>query len=386
MSKGTEWSKEEDTLLTRLTQAHSDPLLVVNLFNREVRVKRPERGIIQRAMRIGLADGRVETFRRADGILRRRIRGEKAVEEVAAPTIAAALPDRLPPKPFFDRAAVALKSKEVVHLHLLVGPEEAKALLFGPVSVNDPNNRKLNTEHVARLAADMIRGEWGDTGEPVIVTKSRHVGDGQHRLHAIIKADRAIPLTVAFGVSDDAIKYVDTGAERKVAETMRRDGIVGASEHVAWANYGRIVMLSHTTKMTRSAMEQYETQYADAILWGMDRGGAKSNLYARPTMVAMLVFAYPTNPKAIDEFYKELISDTTYPQTYAISVARNYILQMSGGKRAGDDRRTRALKLLRCIKAYIENAPMSTSHLYATEDTLAFFAKAHPADSILRTL
>lgn len=76
------------------------------------------------------------------------------------------------------------------------------------------HNRRMKDPWVRELAGRISRGEWALNGEPIIISETNVLIDGQHRLAAVIMANRAIESVVTFDAPDSAYETVDTGRAR----------------------------------------------------------------------------------------------------------------------------------------------------------------------------
>jgi hypothetical protein len=85
-------------------------------------------------------------------------------------------------------------------------------------------NRNVRENLVDSYARDMVAGCWEMTGEPVKFAKDGRLLDGQHRLHAVVKAGVTIPLMVARGLDSAAQLVMDSGARRTAADALHMDG------------------------------------------------------------------------------------------------------------------------------------------------------------------
>ena len=81
-------------------------------------------------------------------------------------------------------------------------------------------NRSVSRETVIKYKASMLAGEWMMNGEPIIVSESGKLLDGQHRLIALSQTDMTIEMLVVFGVSDDAFKTIDQGKMRRAGDIL----------------------------------------------------------------------------------------------------------------------------------------------------------------------
>jgi hypothetical protein len=102
---------------------------------------------------------------------------------------------------------------------MTVTPEMASEWL----DESNHGNRVLRKWHVNALAAAIVRGEWKLTHQGIAFGKSGKLLDGQHRLEAVIIADKPVEMNVTFGVPDDAFIALDQGVNRNYADLLRID-------------------------------------------------------------------------------------------------------------------------------------------------------------------
>lgn len=111
-----------------------------------------------------------------------------------------------------------------------IGPEQAAELL----ALNTNNYRRLNLKHVNDLAAEMAAGNWGFTGEPIIIGHDEHgtevLLDGQHRLSAIVVSRCTLPFVIIRGIAADMRTKIDIGKPRNSADELRHLGIRNCTE------------------------------------------------------------------------------------------------------------------------------------------------------------
>lgn len=96
-----------------------------------------------------------------------------------------------------------------------ITPDMARRLLE-----SNTRNRPVAPRIVATYARDMKDGNWQITGEGIKIATDGTLLDGQHRLHAIIKADTAVPMLVARGIPNEAQGVMDTGRKRTAADAL----------------------------------------------------------------------------------------------------------------------------------------------------------------------
>jgi len=94
-----------------------------------------------------------------------------------------------------------------------IGPEEAHAILD-----DGGKNRPINATVLARYVRRMKEGVWRLNGQPIILSQSGALLDGQHRLRAILEFGKAIPMVVLYGNYD--FKTIDETKPRSGADVL----------------------------------------------------------------------------------------------------------------------------------------------------------------------
>jgi hypothetical protein len=103
----------------------------------------------------------------------------------------------------------------------LITPTLAKQLLEANI-----NNRPLKGYLVSQYANDIINKRWkDDTAEMIKISKTNIILDGQHRLHAIIKANIPVYFHVATNLEDEIFDVLDTGSTRNACDVFKINGI-----------------------------------------------------------------------------------------------------------------------------------------------------------------
>ena len=128
-----------------------------------------------------------------------------------------------PAQPASDPHAERLGAEEIAELvrdhygmkTIVFDKDIAEAVL-----AYNTGNRRLNKRKLLQLVGQMQRGEFINTGEPVIVSREGILNDGQHRLQAVVEADVEVDMDVRFGISRDAFRVTDTGVSRTPGDVL----------------------------------------------------------------------------------------------------------------------------------------------------------------------
>jgi hypothetical protein len=111
-------------------------------------------------------------------------------------------------------------------IDVLVTPAIARVLL----EFNDPGdtNRMIRRTGVVGTIAAIKSGEWENTGEPIIMSDSRLLNDGQHRLQAIVEADTPAVMDIRFGVKRHAFASTNSGRKRSGGDALQIAGVINS--------------------------------------------------------------------------------------------------------------------------------------------------------------
>jgi hypothetical protein len=97
-----------------------------------------------------------------------------------------------------------------------ITPEVAASMMATNVG-----NRPISRQHVGRLAASMIRGEWDLNGATIKVASTGRLLDGQHRLSACVQSGCAFESLVVYGLPEESFATIDQGSRgRKISDVL----------------------------------------------------------------------------------------------------------------------------------------------------------------------
>ena len=91
------------------------------------------------------------------------------------------------------------------------------------------HNRNIRKPVVGKYANDMENGFWNFDGAPIRFADDGTLLDGQHRLHAIIKSNKAIDLLVVRGLKKETQATMDIGSVRQAGHFLQINGVKNAN-------------------------------------------------------------------------------------------------------------------------------------------------------------
>jgi hypothetical protein len=106
---------------------------------------------------------------------------------------------------------------------------------------NHPGNRPLTQAQVKRLTQAILNGEFV-VGDAIKFNCLDQLIDGQHRLSAIVKANKSVTMLVIRGYGDHAMSVLDIGTKRSVADIAKLSGSSVNTKHLSIA---RAILLPH---------------------------------------------------------------------------------------------------------------------------------------------
>ena len=110
--------------------------------------------------------------------------------------------------------------------NIILTPLKAKELLNRTTTLN----RSLKRDMVRSYAKLMLSGDFHHTHQGIAIDVNHNVIDGQHRLHALVKAGETNPnvtieMAVATGCNPNMFKFIDSGSIRTTGDILQADGV-----------------------------------------------------------------------------------------------------------------------------------------------------------------
>ncbi len=109
-----------------------------------------------------------------------------------------------------------------------ITPDFAERIL----ETKNTNNRGMKPANLKRLITAIDNGEWTITNQGLAFDKDGNLLDGQHRLKAIVKTGKTLPIMVARNMDPKIFNCVDTGTARTAADGLFIKGCA-SSKHLA---------------------------------------------------------------------------------------------------------------------------------------------------------
>jgi hypothetical protein len=121
-------------------------------------------------------------------------------------------------------------SKNVTSKTETITPKKAQLYLE-----SNTHNRHLREKTVEYYAQLMRNGEWKLNGKTIVISNDGILLDGQHRLHACVRAGSSFRTVVVRGPEDEVFGTIDGGINRTAGDVVGREGYAHANRKAAIA-------------------------------------------------------------------------------------------------------------------------------------------------------
>lgn len=149
------------------------------------------------------------------------------------------------------------KSKITARIEV-VTPELAKYLLE-----NKATNRPVGATHVRELANEINDGRWVPSHQGIALNSEGRLIDGQHRLEAVVKADRDVEMLVSYDVPDEAFAVIDQHRKRTAAQILSLYGVTTDNPRLTAMARAILVIVHKTGKVSNTAAAEYVVNNRD---------------------------------------------------------------------------------------------------------------------------
>lgn len=143
-----------------------------------------------------------------------------------------------------------------------ITPEIAKTMLGENV-----NNRRISRDNVNLFAREIRNGEWRFNGEAIKFGKDGRLLDGQHRLLAVIAADKPLTTLVIRGLEDETQQTMDSGKTRTLGDVLTLRGEKNSTQLASLARAVYLADVLAASRAFRSQSGDMLTSSMFASLW-----------------------------------------------------------------------------------------------------------------------
>jgi len=201
------------------------------------------------------------------------------------------------------------------------------------------NNRKLSLALVDLISAEIKAGNWQQNGD-AIRFDNKALLDGQHRLHAIIKAGQPVDTLVVTGLDPDTMRTIDTDRRPRSASAVLSLGgevntttlggairvVLDMRSGTQWKRSSKLI-----AKRTFFDFINNEPEIREAVRFTINLHNLKK--LAGPTIPAGLHHLFSTiDRKASEKFFDDLDSGANLSQNDPVYLLRQRLIDNSASR------------------------------------------------------
>lgn len=249
-----------------------------------------------------------------------------------------------------------------------ITPETARELLK-----YNTRNRAVRSKVVNDYAQQMIKGLWQLNGEPIIISDTNVVLDGQHRLQAIVMSKTTQRMLVVTGISANAFRTIDTGLTRTAGDIMNINGVPNGNSVAALILREFFLSANQTIGGDRSASrrdiklskQEMLNRYEEAPDLYIEISRFANRCYDKVRImkqaeiggyVAFLIRVKKHPVEVVFDFFEQLFHDER-ERHHAVQLLREKLLQFLGSPYKVPPRMRMAL-VIKAWNCYITNGSM----------------------------
>jgi hypothetical protein len=221
-------------------------------------------------------------------------------------------------------------------------------------------NRHQDPTRIRILADDMEGDRFIETHEGVAFDEGGNLIDGQHRLEAIVLSGMPQELVVVWGVPREAIKVIDSGKPRSIADVLRIEGSRASSTHAAIA--ARLIMdlkpSSNRTALSRTLKIAMVKKHWDAMEFAIPKKKLRPTCNAN--VLAAVVCAWYTQDRSRLSAFLECLTKgiVTHERDQSAVALNRFLLGMSGKTGGGSVALEIFAKSLGALRAFLKEKPI----------------------------
>ena len=213
------------------------------------------------------------------------------------------------------------------------------------------SNRRVRFNYVNYLTEQIQQGLWVYDGNPIRFDWDGNLIDGQHRLLAVIKAQKAVVSDVLANLDPRAKDVVDTGIQRTMSDVLTMRSLPYGSQLAAALRvlycYNQTPRMSgfNGKRIPHTVLLAYYEKHP-TIMESVAYVGCRFTRMAPGSAAAALHYIlYERDAEAANKFIRDLWSGDGLPADDPVMVLREKLLRNKSFKEKGTERVTEVLAL-----------------------------------------
>lgn len=168
-------------------------------------------------------------------------------------------------------------------------------------------NRHMSPHQIENMVRDIRQNAWRTTHEPIAFDTNGRLIDGQHRLTAVVEAQKPVQVFVAFNCPPESALWIDQGRKRSLSDAARfyDTDITRKVESTTRA----MLDVSRQIPTTRHEQLAFYKRHRTAILWATTAFSNAPRRICKAQVTAVLARAFYTQDRGRLEEFVRILKD-----------------------------------------------------------------------------
>lgn len=241
-----------------------------------------------------------------------------------------------------------------------ITPSKASELLLNNIA----NNRKVSATKVMEYSQSILNDQWLVNGETIKISKSGQVIDGQHRLQAIVLANKPVKMGVMTGLPDNVVVTLDSGKVRTAGDVLAiESGVDSKKSHVIasaikrsimyeagrnYASLGGHAKIYTTGTQIKLYLEKNKSDMLDSIDWVWDNLPIRGTLLPTSDIVFFHYQMKKVDRTLTEDFLKKILKGVGLDE----GSTEHHLNQLLHKKRSGVSKLSMSVILPSVVKCF----------------------------------
>lgn len=253
---------------------------------------------------------------------------------------------------------------------------------------NIDTNRPLNKAHVERLTNEIKEGRWQLLPHGIVFDTAGRLIDGQHRLYAVVAANKSVPMVIITDAKPKTLEAIDTGSTRAVNDLATITGRIKGKNSARYAARARVVRVITSGSSTGfdsrgfslATFDEVMAEYGPSVEWSIreynsavGNSGTITRRLRSALVMGALVVAHKKAPAAVEKFAKKVDDGIGLAGDDPAYALRKYLDTTDTIGGPGIQRLPAVYATLKAVYAAINGSKLSTIRpAYLTRDNVEF--------------
>lgn len=196
-------------------------------------------------------------------------------------------------------------------------------------------NRRISQAHVDEIARDLQENRWIYNAQPICFADNGRLMNGQHRLHAVIAANREINAPVVYGLNEAAYPTYDNHARRrtKVGNERADFGDLGLAHAMANLLWRKERKARETINATASVAEIHQIIKEHPRLLTLRGFARKMGHFGRASVIGYGAYVIERdNPRLAQRFLESFETGANLGPGHPILALRSVMQKLRNDK------------------------------------------------------